>query len=55
MLDVGFAETEITPKLGSQSPGRMQARRLNEAEPNMPPCFWIRYGRGHALKSRTQL
>jgi len=30
MLHVGFAETDITPKPGAQSPGGMQARRLNE-------------------------
>jgi len=30
MLHVGFAETDITPKPGSQSPGGMQARRLND-------------------------
>jgi hypothetical protein len=30
MLHTGFAETDITPKPGSQSPGGMQVRRLNE-------------------------
>src|SRR5580692_4810080 len=30
MIHVGFAETDITPRLPSQSPGGMQARRLNE-------------------------
>jgi neutral ceramidase len=30
MLHVGFGETDITPKPGSQSPGGIQARRLNE-------------------------
>jgi neutral ceramidase len=29
MIHVGFGETDITPKLGSQSPGGMQVRRLN--------------------------
>jgi neutral ceramidase len=30
MIHVGFAETDITPKPGSQSPGGMKARVLNE-------------------------
>jgi neutral ceramidase len=30
MLHVGFSETDVTPKVGSQSPGAMQARRLGE-------------------------
>ncbi len=30
MLYVGFAETDVTPKLGSQSPGGFAARRLHE-------------------------
>ena len=30
MLHVGFGETDITPKLGSECPGSMQKRRLNE-------------------------
>src|SRR5262249_11393241 len=35
MVHVGFAETDITPKLGSECPGSMQKRRLNEVHDHL--------------------
>jgi hypothetical protein len=44
MMQVGFAETDITPKAGSQSPGGMQARRLSEVHDPLKAVAMVIHG-----------
>ncbi len=48
MIHVGFGEADITPKPGSQAPGGMQARVLNEVKDRLKAVAMVIRGEPEA-------